>query len=88
MKNMNIPADFQIDEVYDVIDTLMKIGNWKLMDIYFDRWIHEVNCVHLDILLARSTASLPVKTKLQRRSVFIERCKKTHPNPTLWKGLE
>ena len=85
---MNRPSDRDLDELYDLIDNLMKDGDWWLLDNMCCCWSEGVNLTDLDDLLGRATATLPGKSKLPSRAAFIAKCKKVHPDPELWKGLE
>jgi hypothetical protein len=80
--------DVELDEIYDVIDSLMKIGAWKFLNDQFMYWAIAAWRLDLDVLLGYATASLPGKPQLPNRAYFIKCCKKFYPEKSLWEGLE
>lgn len=81
-------VDAQLDEIYDSIDALMKLGAWDFLDDLFLYWEGKAWRTKVDILLGYATASLPGKSKLPHRKLFMDACLKFHPDKKLWKGLE
>lgn len=80
-------SDKDIDEIYDALDVLMTAKCWGFLNSLFIGLTPSAWRTDLDILLAYATASLPAKSKINSRKMFMEQCKKLHPDPELWKGL-
>ena len=78
----------ELDDVYDTINILMKNSKWGLLTSLFECWEMMAWRTDLDILLGYATASLPGKSNIRSRAKFIETCKRLHPDPELWKGLD
>ena len=77
-----------IDDVYDTADYLMKKGSWNTLDIIIGFMADNSQQTNIDILLAWATATLPAKSKIPSRAIFIQKCKQSYPDAELWKGLE
>ena len=84
---MKKTTDIKLDEIYDAFDALMKAKCWNFIDGYLHDLCMRCWRTDIDILLAYATATLPAKTKLPHRKMFIDTCKHLHPNLELWKGL-
>lgn len=80
-------TDKELDEIYDAVDLLMTAEAWISLEHIFAALIPVVAKIDLDILLTYATASLPGKSKLPMRAIFIDKCRSVHPDPTLWIGL-
>lgn len=85
---MNNTTDKELDELYDLIDSLMKEEDWWLLNNLCLTWAFPKSTVTLDTRLGIATATFPAKSKLPNRKVFMTRCKELHPDAELWKGLE
>jgi len=85
---MNSTTDKQLDDLYDVIDSMMKDGDWWLLDHLCWIWSSPQSNATLDTRLGIATATLPAKSKLPNRKIFMKECKRLYPDPELWKGLE
>ena len=84
----NKVSEEEWNEVYYAMGALMKVSAWNFInDILLDATL-KVWRTELDILMIYASATLPAKDKLKARPRFIDRCKKFHPNPRLWKGLD
>lgn len=77
-----------IDIIYDEVDRLMNQHDWNCISHKLFRLSYMVHEYPLDGLLAWATATLPAKSKIGNRSMFIEKCKQQYPDPELWRGLE
>jgi hypothetical protein len=78
----------QLDALYDAIDCLLKNGSFEFLDDVIKDKLPQIWRMDLDILLGWATVTLPAKSKLPSRKLFIETGKRYHPNKKLWKGLE
>ena len=84
-----------IDIIYDEVDRLMNQNDWNqlslrltiIVDMASDYSLVRKD-YSLDELLAWATATLPAKSKIKSRPMFIAKCKELHPDPELWRGLE
>lgn len=76
-----------IDEIYDSMDALMTAGCWNFLDNLFQGITPTAWRIDIDILLAYATASLPAKSKIPSRKMFMDKCIELHSDPELWKGL-
>ena len=85
---MKDQKDHHLDEIYDTIDLLMKNGKWIILNQLFELWESRAWRTDLDILLGYATASLPGKSKIPHRAVFMDKCKRLYPDKKLWSGLE
>ena len=81
-------TDKELDEIYDLVDTLMKEEDWWLLNNLCMVWASPDSTASLDIRLGLATATFPGKSKLPNRKVFMSKCKELYPDPELWKGLE
>jgi hypothetical protein len=88
MKYDTSTTDKELDDLYDLIDSLMKEGEWFVLNNLCDVWSSPHSTATLDTRLGIATATLPAKSKLPNRKVFMEECKRLHPDPEFWKGLE
>lgn len=78
----------ELDKIHDAIDVLMKNGCWDflndyLLDLRMKAWRTDIN-----LLVGYATVTLPSKSKLPNRKLFVDTCKKLYPDPELWEGLE
>ena len=80
--------DKELDDLYDLIDSLMKAGEWFVLNNLCDVWSSPQSNATLDTRLGIATATLPAKSKLPNRKKFMKECKRLHPDSELWKGLE
>lgn len=67
--------DQRLDKLYDEVDLLMREGKFEELNLLIKRLI--VKDLETDILLGYLTATLPAKSKLPFRQVFVARCCKT-----------
>lgn len=84
---MSEVTDKKLDEIYDAIDALMRVGAWNFLDELFISWEMKIWRTPVDILVAYATVSFPAKSKLPHRKFFMDSCFRFHPEPKLWKGL-
>lgn len=81
-------TDSQLDSIWNLIDDLMTVGDWWLLNNMFFVWTNPDCIIDLDIKLGIVTATLAGKSHLPNRKAFVDRCKELHPDPELWKGLD
>lgn len=84
-------GDAELDHIYDLVDTLMKTGQFSALDKLLNRV--DVESASADILLGYLTATLPAKRSLPSRSSFFYRVRleliKLDDDPVaLLRGLE
>jgi hypothetical protein len=77
----------KIDIIYDAMGALIKAECWEYLNDRFNEltlqaWRHD-----FDILIAYATATLPVKSKISNRNMFMDKCKELYPHDD-WGGLE
>ena len=77
-----------IDIIYNEVDRLMHQSDWNYLSHKLSIIADMASDYSLDELLAWATATLPAKTKIKSRPMFIAKCKELHPEPELWKGLD
>ena len=77
-----------IDFIYDEADRLMHQNAWNYLSLRLTLIADMSSGYSLDELLAWATATLPAKSKIENRAMFIEKCKELYPDPELWRGLE
>lgn len=87
-RTMDKVTDADLDELYEAIDVLMKIGAWKFLDSLLVNWELSAWRTPVDLLVGYATATMPAKSKLPSRKAFMARCMQLHTDPELWKGLE
>ena len=80
-------TDAELDLLYDSADSLMRKGNWCLIDDILEYYTNSVGSQDLDLLLGWATVTHVCRKKLKNRGRFIESCMAVHQNPELWKGL-
>ncbi len=80
-------SDEDIDIIYEVVDSMMKLGEWHDLSRYFYGFISQVEDMPLDIILAYVVSSKPGAQKIQYRRRFINECKKIHTDEKIWIGL-
>lgn len=85
---MNKTTDYELDVIYNAFDALMNAKCWDFIDEYLHNLCMRGWRTDLDYLVAYATATLPAKSKLPHRKMFMDTCKHLHPNLELWKGLE
>ena len=88
---MSNNINHELDVIYYAIDLLMKNGQWEFLDGVIHDLIIKVWRMDIDILMGYATVTLPGKSKLPSRKVFMEQCIRLHSDPKepdLWKGLE
>jgi len=81
-------SDKELDDLYRLVDDLMLEGDWWLLNNLFVSWCAPDSTATLDARLGIATATLPGKSKLPNRREFMDMCKRLHPDPELWKGLD
>ena len=81
-------TDVELDEVYAAMDALMLAGCWVFLDEYLHGMVMRTWRTDVDILLAIATATLPGKSKLPARVIFLDNAKRLFPGKELWKGLD
>jgi len=81
-------SDKQLDEIYDSIDALLRLGAWNFLDELLLYWGSAAWRIEVDMLLAYATCTFPAKSNLPSRKFFMEACFRFHPDKELWKGLE
>jgi hypothetical protein len=77
-----------IDIIYNEVDRFMHQNDWNHLSHKLIVIADMASDYSLDELLAWATATLPAKSKIRNRSMFIEKCKQLYPEPELWRGLE
>ena len=75
------------DEIYISIGVLIKNNCWKFLTEYFFTLRLRVWRTNIDMLRAYATASLPAKSKIVSRQLFMDTCKQLYPSED-WSGLE
>jgi hypothetical protein len=81
-------SEKKLDEIYDVIEVLMREGHWRFIDEFLDNLIIRMWRTDIDELLAYATATFPGKSNIPSRAAFISHCKAQFPNKSLWKDLD
>ena len=79
---------FELDELYDTADLLIKKGRWSLIDDLLEYYGNAAWRMDPDLLLGWAKVTLPVKNKLSKRVQFIESCIKFNNAPELWKEFK
>jgi hypothetical protein len=81
-------GDKELDEIYRVVDVLMRNGCWEFLDDFLENLIVRAWRTDVDELLAYATATLPGKSNIPSRAAFVSHCKRLFPGKKLWQGLD
>ena len=85
---MKRTTDKEIDEIYKAIDALIKAECFGFLDSILKDFIQRIWRTDRDILLAYSTSTLSVKSKLPSRKFFVNTCKTLYNDEEEWKELD
>lgn len=78
----------ELDIIYEYVDDMCQKGEFESLDRIFKGFRAEE--MELDAILAYIISSLPAKSKLPNRWIFIDKAKQIYKDseyPKLWDGL-
>ena len=84
---MNKLTDKQIDLIHEVVDSCLTFKEYDVLSMYFYNFIPQINTMCVDAKLAYLTATLPVRSQIQYREDFLNKCKELHKDVGLWENL-
>jgi hypothetical protein len=77
----------KIDIIYDAMGALIKAECWEYLSARFSELTLQAWRLDFDILTAYATITLPVKSKISNRKMFMDKCKELYPHDD-WSNLE